>query len=68
METTRKTIAGARALAEALGVGVTTAEGLIRRREIPSIRLGRRVLIEISEIDAFLRRLKAEQSVGEAAP
>ena len=47
--------------AAALKISVPTVRRLIRRKEIPIIRLGRRVVILTEDIIAFLKKKRAEQ-------
>lgn len=44
-----------------LGIGRTTFYALVKDREIRTVRLGRRVLVPQSEIDALIAR-KLEES------
>jgi excisionase family DNA binding protein len=48
------------AAAAAIGVGTTTARALIRSGELRAIRVRNRVLVPLSEIDAFVRRCMEE--------
>jgi excisionase family DNA binding protein len=42
--------------ADAVGISVRTADNLIACKEIPVRRIGRRVLIPISEVEKFAKR------------
>lgn len=64
--TNKKCVRGAKGLAEALSISLSMAEGIIRRREIPIVKLGTAVLIEVTEIDAFVERLKERSAAGAA--
>jgi excisionase family DNA binding protein len=46
--------------ADLLGVGLTTLDAMLKRREIPSITQGRAKLIPIAGIDAWLAKKLAE--------
>ena len=48
------------AAAAAIGVGTTTARALIRSGELRAIRVRNRVLVPLSEIDAFVQRCMEE--------
>jgi hypothetical protein len=58
----RANIRGAKGLSDMLGVSVTTAEGIIRRREIEALKIGRAVIITPDAYDAYLAKLKAQQA------
>ena len=42
--------------ARRLGISLWSLEKLILRRELTPVRIGRRVLIRVADIDAFVRR------------
>jgi excisionase family DNA binding protein len=44
------------AVAAAIGVGTTTVRALIRSGELRAIRVRNRLLVPLSEIDAFVQR------------
>jgi excisionase family DNA binding protein len=49
--------------AQLLGVGRSQAFELISRGELESVKIGRRRLVPRDAIDAYIRRLRAEQSI-----
>lgn len=50
--------------ARALGIGIRTLDGMIRRGELSICRIGRRVLIERSELEKFARGEQRTPSPG----
>lgn len=46
------------AAAELLGVGRTTMFGLIRSGEVRTVTIGRRRLVPVTEVDAYVDRLR----------
>jgi excisionase family DNA binding protein len=46
----------------ALSIGRTAVFDLLRRGEIASVKVGRRRLIPVASLDAYLARLVAEQT------
>jgi excisionase family DNA binding protein len=50
----------------ALSIGRTQLFDLLRRGEIASVKVGRRRLIPVASLDAYLARLVAEQTGGGA--
>lgn len=52
-------------VARLLGVGRTTAFALIRSREIESLKIGTRRLIPREAVEAYVRRLRARQRLGQ---
>ncbi|MFJ2741877.1 excisionase family DNA-binding protein [Streptomyces sp. NPDC087440] len=48
--------------AEASGLGRTTLFGLIASCELESIKVGRRRLIPVTALDAYMERLRSEQN------
>lgn len=57
----QRCVRGARGLSEILGVGLSFAEGLIRRGEVKTLRAGRCVVVELAEVDRYLARLRDQQ-------
>ena len=53
--------------AELLGISPTSAYLCARRREIPTIRLGRRVLVPVARLMAMLEDDPPAAEVGDAA-
>ena len=56
----------ARAAAPYLGVSVVSLRKLVRRREIPHIRIGRRVIFDVADLDRYLagRRVDAHPALA----
>jgi excisionase family DNA binding protein len=46
--------------ADFLGLPVTSIRGKVSRREIPFIRLGRRVLFDLEDLQTFVEKLKVQ--------
>ena len=46
-----------------LGISRSLAYELVRRQELPSLRLGRRIVVPIRALEAFLDSVAAESSV-----
>ncbi len=46
--------------ADFLGLPVPSIRGKISRKEIPFIRLGRRVLFDLEDLQAFVEKLKVQ--------
>jgi len=46
--------------ADFLGLPVPSIRGKVSRREIPFIRLGRRVLFDLEDLQAFVEKLKVQ--------
>lgn len=55
---------------ERLGVSTSTVRNLIRREELPIVRVGRRVLVEVAAIERFVaeRRAPAEDDAAGGGP
>ena len=53
------------AVAKELGLGVSTVRTLIRRGDLPTVRIGRRVLIRAQVLERFVRA--RERSKGRTA-
>jgi excisionase family DNA binding protein len=55
--------------AEFLGLPVPSVRGKISRRELPFIKIGRRVLFDLEDLQAFVEKLKVQprprKEVGE---
>lgn len=51
----------------ASGIGRTTLFGLIKRGELPSVKVGRRRYVPVNALRSYLERLEAEQNGGAAA-
>jgi excisionase family DNA binding protein len=52
------------AAAKLLSVGRTTMFGLIRSGEVRTVTIGRRRLVPVSEVDAYVERLRGVGSRG----
>lgn len=50
---------------EALGIGVTCLREIVAQGELPTWKVGRRVLIRRRDLEAFADRLFCEQNGGE---
>jgi excisionase family DNA binding protein len=48
-------------LAEALGIGCTMAKELVKTGEVRSFKIGRKRIIPLVEIDAYMERKLEEQ-------
>lgn len=48
--------------ARRLGIGQTTAWGLIKDRKLPTVRIGRRTLIPVAGLEAFAASLVCSTS------
>ncbi|TSA08382.1 MAG: DNA-binding protein [Deltaproteobacteria bacterium] len=46
--------------AEFLGLPVPSVRGKVSRREIPFIKIGRRVLFDLEDLQAFVEKLKVQ--------
>lgn len=51
--------------AQALGIGETLTRELIRRGDLPTVRIGRRVLVPVAGLHWYLMRLADEQMMGD---
>jgi excisionase family DNA binding protein len=47
-----------------LGIGRTTMFGLVRSGEVGTVTIGRRRLVPVADIDAYLDRLRAASAEG----
>lgn len=61
MDNQTRCVRGARGLATALGIGLSSAEKLIRTGKVRVLREGRIVMIPLGEIDAYLATKMTEQ-------
>jgi excisionase family DNA binding protein len=52
------------AAAKELGLGVSTLRALIRRGALPTVRLGRRVLIRLEALERFVRDAERGKRTG----
>jgi len=50
------------AAAHALGIGITKFKELVAAGEIEHVEIGRRILIPVSAVDAYVEQLRAVQS------
>lgn len=48
--------------ARRLGIGQTSCWGLIKERKLPVVRLGRRTLVSVSALEAFVASLTSSAS------
>jgi excisionase family DNA binding protein len=46
--------------ADFLGLPVTSVRGKVSRREIPFVRLNRRILFDMDDLQAFVEKLKVQ--------
>lgn len=54
--------------ADFLGLPVPSLRGKVSRREIPFIRLGRRVLFDLDDLQSFVEKLKVQPRPRREAP
>jgi excisionase family DNA binding protein len=52
----RKILYSKRDAATALGLGLTTLDALVMRKELKPIRIGRRVLFRLDELERFVKK------------
>jgi excisionase family DNA binding protein len=52
---TKPLLVGAKPAAQALGISRTTLDALVRKGEIPCVRLGGRVLFSVAVLEAIAR-------------
>ena len=55
-----KPLKGIESAAEFLGLPVTSVRGKVNRREIPFVRLNRRILFDMDDLQAFVEKLKVQ--------
>lgn len=53
---TEPLLVGVRQAAKALGVGRDSAYQLVREGRLRAVRVGRRLLVPVAELDEFIRR------------
>ena len=53
---TQKLLLSPEEVAEALGIGPTSARGMIRDGELRGLRVGRLVKVPVSELEAYIER------------
>ena len=54
--------------ADFLGLPVTSLRGKVSRREIPFIKIGRRVLFDFEDLQSFVEKLKVQPRLPREAP
>jgi excisionase family DNA binding protein len=63
-----KPLADIKRAAEFLNLPVPSIRGKISRKEIPFIRLGRRVLFDLDDLQAFVEKMKVQPRPRREAP
>ena len=53
--------------ADFLGLPVTSLRGKVSRREIPFIKIGRRVLFDFEDLQSFVEKLKVQPRLPRGA-
>ena len=54
--------------ADFLGLPVSSVRGKISRKEIPFIKIGRRVLFDLEDLQSFVEKLKVQPRPRREAP
>jgi excisionase family DNA binding protein len=65
--TEEKILLSANEVAQLLGIAPWTVHALVKRRELPHVRLGKRVLFPRRELEAFLAE-QAQASLAQDEP
>lgn len=56
-------LVGLNGFGDMLGISRSMAHNLVQRGEVETVRVGRRLLVTVESIDAYIARLRSEQGV-----